>query len=77
MTSYGLCCAVFAMTLNSLARYLGRLTLFVLATLADVSTLLTMLLWQPSDTDAVFLFFLVPAISGVSEGILQSQFYSE
>ncbi|XP_005096597.1 protein unc-93 homolog A isoform X1 [Aplysia californica] len=74
MTSYGVCTAVFAISINSLARHMGRLSLFIIAVLADVSTLVAMLIWSPAGNEYVAVYFLIPAVSGISEGIMQAQF---
>ncbi|KAI8794006.1 protein unc-93 A [Biomphalaria glabrata] len=73
MTSYGICTAIFAIGINSLAGPLGRLVLFTVAVIIDTGTLVGMLLWQPRD-ESVIVYFLIPAFSGISEGIMQAQF---
>ncbi|KAK3782339.1 hypothetical protein RRG08_027887 [Elysia crispata] len=74
MTSYGLCTAVFAIGINSFASRLGRIVLFVVAIVVDTGSLLAMLLWQPLGPESVAVYFLIPAVSGISEGIMQAQF---
>ncbi|GFS11562.1 Unc-93-like protein A [Elysia marginata] len=74
MTSYGLCTAVFAISINSFASRLGRRVLFVVAIVVDTGSLVAMLIWQPLGSESVAVYFLIPAVSGISEGIMQAQF---
>lgn len=74
MTSYGLCTAVFAISINIFASLLGRVVLFSIAIVVDTGSLLAMLLWQPLGSESIAVYFLIPAVSGISEGIMQAQF---
>ena len=77
MTSYGLAGAVSALSINTLAGYIGRRTLIVAAIMADIAALAGMLTWSPDVDDHVMVYFLVPAISGIANGILGSQLNGE
>ncbi|XP_025100586.1 protein unc-93 homolog A-like isoform X2 [Pomacea canaliculata] len=76
MTAYGVLTVAQALGMNTLfARYLGRYVMLAIAGVADTSTAITMLLWNPVGS-SVALFFILPCVSGIAEGVMQAQLSS-
>lgn len=77
MTAYGVLTVAQALGMNTLfARYLGRYVMLAIAGVADTSTAITMLLWNPVGS-SVALFFILPCVSGIAEGVMQAQLSCE
>ncbi|XP_059177436.1 protein unc-93 homolog A-like [Physella acuta] len=76
MMAYGTSTAIFATLANYLARYLGRIFLFLTFILLDTGLLFTMLFWNPGHDGSKLILFSIAGAAGISEGISQAQFSS-
>ncbi len=71
MVTFGVSSTVSCIMLGRLERPMGRVALLTGAGLTDTGLLVTLLLWQPQG-GCVWLFYVIPALWGVAEGVWTS-----
>ncbi|CAL1539819.1 unnamed protein product [Lymnaea stagnalis] len=74
MIAYGASSSLVALSLNYLVRYLNRSILFVAFIGTDIGLAVAMLVWRPDSGTHFGMFFIIPALAGLTEGISQPQF---
>ena len=72
MLCFGICDTVASPVAGLLGKYVKRTPLFFAAASLNVATLICMLLWQPKASEK-YVFFLLPAMWGIADGIWQTQ----
>ncbi|XP_059177442.1 protein unc-93 homolog A-like [Physella acuta] len=76
MMAYGTSTAIFSALANYLARYLGRIFLFLTFILLDMGLLFLMLFWNPGHNGSKLILFAIATVAGLTEGISQPQLNS-
>ncbi|XP_015277658.1 PREDICTED: protein unc-93 homolog A [Gekko japonicus] len=61
-----------SMLFGKISQYTGRKALFVLAAIIHLACIITLLLWKPSP-EYLAVFFIIPALWGVSDAVWQTQ----
>ncbi|XP_070196703.1 uncharacterized protein [Littorina saxatilis] len=72
MLCFGICDTVASPVAGILGKYVKRIPLLFGATCLNSATLICMLLWQPKSSEK-YIFFLLPAVWGITDGIWQTQ----
>ena len=72
MVTYAICDASFSLGLSLLLKWIGRVTIFVLGTILNLSILILLQFWMPKPTEA-YVFFVIAALWGASDAVWQTQ----
>ena len=72
MVTYAICDASFSLGLSLLLKWIGRVTIFVLGTILNLSMLILLQFWMPKPTEA-YVFFVIAALWGASDAVWQTQ----
>uniref|UniRef100_A0AAY4CLP8 Protein unc-93 homolog A n=1 Tax=Denticeps clupeoides TaxID=299321 RepID=A0AAY4CLP8_9TELE len=72
MICFGATNSVCSIAFGKLARYTGRMPLFCLAAVTNFSCIISLLFWRPHP-DQLAVFFVYPALWGMSDAIWQTQ----
>ena len=72
MICYGAGGATSSFTCGRVAKYTGQIPLFIFGALLDVCLMITLFLWKPESSDFA-VFFIIPALWGVSVAVWQTQ----
>merc|ERR1711879_71313 len=72
MLCFGISDTLFSPVAGILGKYVKRPTLFLGALLLNVATLVSMLLWKPLESEK-YVFFIIPAVWGLSDAVWQTQ----
>merc|ERR1719193_138597 len=73
MIAFGLTNSCCSFVFGRLVKTIGRVPFFVLAALVNVAAILTMLLWDPVNTENKPVFFVLAAMWGMSDAVWQTQ----
>ena len=73
MVALGVVSTTIGLLMSYLARYTGRIALFVTGMGLDISTVVIMLVWEPDYTTSPMALMIVPMMAGAAQGILQPQ----
>ncbi|MCL4133351.1 UNVERIFIED_CONTAM: hypothetical protein GTU68_025280 [Idotea baltica] len=69
---YGVSDAICTLAFTPLIQYVKRVPIFTFGALLNVALLILMFAWKP-DPEDYFVFFLIPALWGMSDAIWQTQ----
>ena len=72
MVTYAICDALFSLGLSLLLKWIGRVTIFILGTILNLSMLILLQFWMPKPTEA-YVFFIIAALWGASDAVWQTQ----
>lgn len=72
MICYGVCDAICSITFSPLVKMVGRVPIFTMGALINLSIIITLRHWMPHPDD-VALFFLMAGLWGVSDAVWQTQ----
>lgn len=72
MICFGVCDAVCSMGFAPLVKLVGRVPVFTLAAIINAAAIIIMFTWAPHH-DNLALFFVVPALWGISDAVWQTQ----
>ncbi|XP_032881581.1 protein unc-93 homolog A [Amblyraja radiata] len=72
MICFGASNSIFSLTFGKLAKYTGRIPLFFFATLVNLASIISLLLWKPHP-DQLPVFFVFPLLWGMADAIWQTQ----
>jgi len=72
MICFGVCDAICSISFTPLVKLVGRVPVFTLAALINAAAIIIMFYWRPS-ADETVMFFLVPAMWGISDAVWQTQ----
>ncbi|XP_072907737.1 protein unc-93 homolog A isoform X1 [Hemitrygon akajei] len=72
MICFGASNSVFSLTFGKLSKYTGRIPLFFYATLVNVASIISLLLWKPHPNQLP-VFFVFPVLWGMADAIWQTQ----
>ncbi len=72
IVTYGICDAFASMALSLLISKLGRIPIFVMASIINYVLIATLFLWTPNSNET-HVFFIIAAFWGVSDAIWQTQ----
>ncbi|XP_055495424.1 protein unc-93 homolog A isoform X1 [Leucoraja erinacea] len=72
MICFGASNSIFSLTFGKLAKYTGRIPLFFFATLVNLASIISMLLWKPHP-DQLPVFFVFPLLWGMADAVWQTQ----
>ncbi|XP_063045265.1 protein unc-93 homolog A-like [Engraulis encrasicolus] len=76
MICFGACDSVFSFVFGKIAPLTGRMALFALAALTNFCCIMGLLFWRPHP-DHFAVFFLVPGLWGMADGVWQTQINGE
>lgn len=72
MICFGAANAACSILFGKLSQYVGRISLFVLATALNAACIIALLLWKPHP-DQFAVFFVFPALWGMADAVWQTQ----
>ncbi|XP_072122066.1 protein unc-93 homolog A isoform X2 [Mobula birostris] len=72
MICFGAFNSVFSLTFGKLSKYTGRIPLFFYATLVNLASIISLLLWKPHPNQLP-VFFVFPVLWGMADAIWQTQ----
>ncbi|KAG7155753.1 UNC93-like protein [Homarus americanus] len=72
MICYGVCDAICSVTFSPLVRIVGRVPIFTMGFLINLSIIITLIYWMPKPDDIV-VFFILSGLWGVSDAVWQTQ----
>uniref|UniRef100_A0A4W3HTQ8 Protein unc-93 homolog A n=1 Tax=Callorhinchus milii TaxID=7868 RepID=A0A4W3HTQ8_CALMI len=72
MICFGASNAIFSFLCGKLAQYIGRIVLYILATLTNVALIIALLLWKPQP-EQMPVFFVFPGMWGFVDAVWQTQ----
>lgn len=72
LIAYGVCDAIGSISFAQLVKFVGRWPCFVIASLINYGSIITMLIWKPSENQVVVLFVLA-GLWGLADAVWQTQ----
>ncbi|XP_041952392.1 protein unc-93 homolog A-like [Alosa sapidissima] len=72
MICFGVTGSLFSYVFGRLSQYSGRMTLFILAAVTQLSCILVLLLWKPHP-DQLPIFFVIGGLWGMADAVWQTQ----
>lgn len=73
MICFGVCDCVGSLLVGFIGKFTGRPPLFLVATILNLGVLGIMRFWSFRDEVPFYLFFVIPGVWGLADGIWQTQ----
>ena len=72
MITFGIADALFSYIMGILEEWVGRILQFTIAMALNVAMLLTMIFWDSLENEHQAVFYIIPAVWGISDAVWQT-----
>lgn len=76
MICYGVCDAICSITFSPMVKVIGRVPIFTIGAVINISIVITLIYWHP-DPDETVVFFVLAGLWGISDAVWQTQINGE